>query len=134
MTKPDTTRFLDKIAGLGLQDQADQLLDSVAALAAAGATPEQLEVFAQVAAIGTFRYDDIAELRRRGISLDRTVAEQIVGQSRLVRHEKRSEALQRAVEVAARQQVGKYDADIVLNIARAFEPYLAGTDDSTPTA
>lgn len=133
MTKPDTNRFLEKIAGLGLQDQADQLLDSVAALAAAGATPEQLEVFAQVAAIGTFRYDDIAELRRRGISLDRRVAEQIVGQSRLARHEERSEALQRAVEVAARQH-GKYDADIVLNIARAFEPYLAGTDDSAPTA
>lgn len=134
MPTPDTTRFIEKITALGLQDKAEELLDSVAALAAAGATTEQLEMFAQIASTGDFRYADIVELRRRGIRFERSVAEQLVGQSRLARHEKRSEALQRAVELTARQQVGKYNSDIVLNIARAFEPYLAGVDTTQENA
>ena len=41
-------------------------------------------------------------------------------------YSRRREALEKATLIAARQQVGKYDADIVLNMARMFEAYLNG--------
>lgn len=39
---------------------------------------------------------------------------------------RRREALEKAALIAARQQVGRYDADIIVNMARLFEGYLNG--------
>lgn len=41
---------------------------------------------------------------------------------------RRLTALSLAVKVAAEQQVGKYDGEIVVNIAEEFEKYLKGDD------
>lgn len=43
---------------------------------------------------------------------------------------RRSEALAHAVQVAARQQVKNYDADIIVNVAQRFEAYLKGSAEN----
>ncbi|UVG35054.1 hypothetical protein SEA_CECE_306 [Microbacterium phage Cece] len=43
----------------------------------------------------------------------------------------RSEALERAVYLAAHQQIEKFDGELVLRIARSFESYLSGKEQKT---
>ncbi|MGF3056182.1 hypothetical protein [Microbacterium sp. YY-01] len=42
--------------------------------------------------------------------------------------EVRREALVHAVKIASEQQVGAYEAEVVVNIAKTFEDYLLGKE------